>query len=119
MEKQKNPLIDEALRLVSQMRPDLKATRDLCDCGGGFVEESVFSFSKNCCLWVVILCNTGQFAFKEITPDWIKTYSNLILSSPEVFVEFDINHKICAWAVEQDKICVEEGQSLVKKTRPV
>jgi len=118
MEQQERNLLEEAKKIASQLKPGYK-TRDLLDCGSGFVEESILSFSKDSCLWVAILCVTGYFAFKEVTPQWVEAYSNLILLSPQVYVEFDINHKIIAWAVVQEKFCDDDTASVKKMVRAV
>ena len=90
---------------VANLKPDWKIKDDKCGCGHGFVDESAFTFSKCSNLWIVYLCETRDFAFKEVDCEWIESFSNLILESPQVFVEFDINHHITAWTAIQEKKC--------------
>jgi len=97
--------LEEVSEILGQLKPQLSMERGLKN-GSGRVSESFFVFNKKGrYFWIVILCGRGTFAFKHITPEWIKIYSNLILSSPIVFVEWNINHYITDWAVEQDKVC--------------
>ncbi|OPY56180.1 MAG: hypothetical protein A4E55_02201 [Pelotomaculum sp. PtaU1.Bin035] len=97
--------LEEVSEILSKLRPQFRMDRG-CKTGNGKVGESIFAFSpKGRYYWVVIVCGTGSFAYKHITPEWIEIYSNLILLSSEVFVEWNINHYITNWAVEQDKIC--------------
>lgn len=119
MEEQDMNFVDEVMKIVKDLKPDFALNRGLLDCGCGFAEESIFSFSKDCCLWIVLLCKTGNFACKPVTAQWIETFSNLILKSPRVFVEFDINHKITGWAVAQEKICCIEDSLSKKMVRAV
>lgn len=114
MENPLSNVIEEVLKIVNQLKPGLKPTRDLLDCGSGFVAQSAFSFTRDACYWVVILCD-DYFAFKEVTPEWVKAYSYVVLLSEQVFVEYDLNHKITAWAVVQEKLCDGEGMAAVKK----
>jgi len=97
--------LEEVSEILSELQPQLSMERGM-KTGSGRVSESFFVFNKKGrYFWIVILCGRRTFAFKHITPEWVKIYSNLILSSPRVFVEYNINHYITDWAVEQDKVC--------------
>lgn len=110
MEEVRMSSLEEVLKILGKLKPHFKMTRHL-ESGSGLVSESYFTFSHSeNYYWIVILCGTGTFAFKEITPEWIKFYSNLILQSPKVYVEWDINHYITDWAVGQYKVCEEETE---------
>jgi hypothetical protein len=104
LEKEKDPYVEEVFKSLSKLKPQWKLTRDIADGGSGFVSESVLTFSRSASLWIVRLYN-DNFAFKKITPEWVQTFSNLILSSPYVFVVYDIHHRILEWSVEQEKFC--------------
>jgi len=96
--------LSEVLEILGKTKSDMRLTHH-CP-GSGCASESIFSFSP--CgnyYWIVIICKSGTFAFKHITPDWLRTYSNLILSSTQVYVEWNMNHYITGWSVEQDKFC--------------
>lgn len=97
----------EVLELVSELWPDWEKETRYPACGGkGKAKESVFAFSKGCnWYWIVYLCEKCNFAFQPVTPEWIKVYADLILLSPEIDVEFDLRHRITAWAAKQDKQC--------------
>jgi len=71
--------------------------------GSGFVTDSFFVATKRGIFWIVRL-KGGNFAFMKVTPDWIKFYANIILLSPEIFVEFNKFHRIVLWVAEQDKV---------------
>jgi len=90
--------------LIRRMKPGWNTTRGFVDGGEDFVDESIFSFSHDGNFWLVITCG-GTFAWKEVSSQWVEIFSNLILQSPRVFVEFDFNHKIINWRVLQDKEC--------------
>lgn len=109
MDKEKDSYVETALKLISKLKPHWKITRDISAGGSGFVGESLFTFDKDHSFWLVWLCN-GNFAFKKVTPEWIKLYSNLVLSSSRVVVAYDMNHKIVEWSVEQEKQCPTFGQ---------
>ncbi|MDH7578707.1 MAG: hypothetical protein QHH75_13035 [Bacillota bacterium] len=74
-----------------------------CEPGKGFVTESLFVATKRAIFWVVILKH-HKFAFMRVTPEWIKAYGNIILLSPEIFVEFNRHRRIIEWTAEQDKV---------------
>ncbi|RJX23168.1 MAG: hypothetical protein C4570_00355 [Ammonifex sp.] len=93
--------VNEVLEILVKLKPQLKLTRHDSS-GSGWVSLSVFTFSRTGkYYWIVIV--DGTFAFKPITPDWIKVYANLILSSPKVYVEWNIRRQITDWAVLQEK----------------
>lgn len=92
---------EEVLQIISKLKPDLKLTR-LDRSGAGWVCLSVFAFSPTGRYYWIVIAD-GAIAFKRITVEWIKVYSNLILSSPDIYVEWDIAHKITAWAALQTK----------------
>ncbi len=96
--------LSQVLEILGKIKPESNLARH-CP-GSGCASESIFSFSH--CgnyYWIVIICDSGTFAFKHISPDWIRTYANLILSSTAVCVEWNMNHYITDWTVEQDKFC--------------
>lgn len=100
--------MDEMLKtILKKLKPQLNLDRHgHKDCGSGWVRESYFTFSH--CgkyYWIAILCAPETFAFKQITPEWVNLYSNLLLSSPEVYIEWDRCHQITDWTVKQSKVC--------------
>jgi hypothetical protein len=101
----KDVLLEDICKIANKVKPNVRMIPGCIDGGKGFVEESIFAFSKSGSFWIVVLCETGRVAFKKVTPEWIQAFSNLILSSPEVFVVFDSKHHIVEWAVAQDKTC--------------
>ncbi|MEW6172526.1 MAG: hypothetical protein AB1510_05585 [Bacillota bacterium] len=93
--------IEEILEILGKLKPKGQLARHE-KTGSGWVCESFFTFGhRGCYYWIVIV--DGTFAFKRITCEWIKLYSNLILLSPYVYVEWDICHMITDWAVLQSK----------------
>jgi hypothetical protein len=84
------------------VRPNCSFRR--CPQGGkGFVEDSLFVVKRHRIIWVVILFN-GTVATKEVSPEWLEIFSDIVTDSPSVFVEFDRCHKIIEWITHQDKV---------------
>ncbi len=67
----------------------------------GYATESLFAFGRRGYYWIVLVNNT--FAFMRVSADWIETYSNVVLESSGIFVEYCCNHRIKAWAATQAK----------------
>ncbi|AFV11282.1 hypothetical protein Tph_c10600 [Thermacetogenium phaeum DSM 12270] len=70
--------------------------------GSGYVTDSFFVATRHKIFWIVRL-QDGGFAFMKVTPEWIKFYGNILLLSPEIFVEFNRFRRIVLWIAEQDK----------------
>lgn len=110
MDEFKNPQLEEVQKILVKLKPPLKIARQPAS-GSRLVKHSFFTFSQTgYYYWIVLLCE-DTFAFKRITPYWIKTYSGLVLSSQTVYVEYDINHYITDWYVEESKICDDYRES--------
>ncbi len=95
--------------LFQEVADSVKCCRPKCDCrfhgrcGKGFIEDSLFIVKRHKIVWVVILFD-GSLAFKEVTPEWLGIFSDIITDSPSIFVEFDRCHKIVEWITHQDKV---------------
>lgn len=95
--------------LFQEVVDSVKSCRPKCDCqyhcrgGKGFIEDSLFIVRRHQIFWVVILFD-GSLAFKEVTPEWMEIFSEVITDSPSIFVEFDKCHKIVEWISHQDKV---------------
>jgi hypothetical protein len=46
----------------------------------------------------------GAIAFKEVPPEWLEIFSEIIVDSPSIFVEFNRAHRIVEWITHQDKV---------------
>lgn len=98
----------EILEYVQNLKPDWAVAQGERHKGGfGFVQESIFSFHCGRALWIVLLCDLETVAFKEVSAEWLEAVSNVVLSSPEIFVEFDRCHRIVEWAALQQKTAPE------------
>ena len=95
--------------LFQEVLDSVKCCKPNCGCrfhgrgGKGFIEDSLFIVRRHRIFWVVIL-RDGALAFKEVTPEWLEIFSDIITDSPNIFVEFDRCHKIVEWITHQDKV---------------
>lgn len=94
-------VLQEVQDSVKNVKPDC-AIRHCPQGGQGFVEDSLFVVKRHKIFWVVILFN-GAVALKEVSPDWLEIFSDIITDSPNIFVIFDKCHKIIQWITHQDK----------------
>lgn len=105
-------IVKEVLKVIKDLRPNWNVAQASSYSyghgyahGRGFVSESILAFSEHGSFWVCLICDTEDYAYKEISPGWVDYYSNLVLTAPEIWVEFDRCHRIVKWAVMQDKVC--------------
>ncbi|MHB8124420.1 MAG: hypothetical protein ACYDEJ_02045 [Desulfitobacteriaceae bacterium] len=102
MEEQVLLELQEVQDSVKCVRPDCVIRH--CPHGGkGFIEDSLFIVRRHRIIWVVILFD-GAVATKEVSPEWLEIFSDIITDSPSIFVEFDRCHKIVEWITFQDKV---------------
>lgn len=94
-------VLQEVQDSVKNVKPDY-APRHCPQGGKGFVEESFFVVKRHRIFWVVILFN-GAVAIKEVRPEWLEIFSDIITDSPNIFVVFDKCNKIVEWITHQDK----------------
>ncbi|WP_407312204.1 hypothetical protein [Desulfosporosinus sp. SB140] len=102
MNEQELDLFQEVQDSVQRCRPNC-ACRPCPQGGRGFIEDSLFIVKNHRIIWVVILFD-GAFAFKEVSPEWLEIFSEVIMDSPSIFVEFDKCHKIVEYITHQDKV---------------
>ncbi|MHB1418168.1 MAG: hypothetical protein ACYCX4_01060 [Bacillota bacterium] len=100
-----SPEMQEVLEILRKIKPNWQDDTRGFECGSSKVRESIFAFGHHFghYYWITLLYECPFIAFKQITPAWIQAYSNLILASPEVFVEYDKCRRIVEWATAQDK----------------
>lgn len=101
-------ILEDVKELIKEVKPEYNMSDASLESRrgkycSGYAYESMFAFGKHGYYWIVFLCAPGSFAYKRITADWVRYYSDLILLSPVVFVKFKCCHKIVKWAVLQDK----------------
>lgn len=96
-------MVDDVREIIDRIKSDRKQDlqAETFDCMEGFATESFFAFGRRCYYWIVFVNNT--FAFMRVSADWIEIYSNVVLESPEIFVEYHCDHRIKAWAAVQTK----------------
>lgn len=108
---------DELLIEIQGCVKQCKPKWVFCPCpqgGRGLVEDSLFIVRRHKIFWVVQLCKTGAIAFREVSPQFMDIFSEIIVGSPRIFVEFDRCHKITEWITLQDKVCCSDKLSEVK-----
>ena len=109
MEKNTNDkkVEENVLQLIEKVKPGWGVSRKPCFASCGYVADSFFSFSDEGYYWIVKLCNESEcnYAYKEVSADWIRYYAALILSSAQVFVDYNCQHLIVCWFVTQEKEC--------------
>jgi len=99
---------DELLLEIQGCVKQCKPKWVFCHCpkgGQGFIDDSLFIVRRHKIFWVVQLCKTGAIAFREVSPQFMNIFSEIIVGSPRIFVEFDRHHKIINWMTLQDKEC--------------
>lgn len=99
---------DELLLEIQGCVKQCKPKWVFCHCphgGQGFIEDSLFIVRRHKIFWVVQLCKKGTIAFREVSPQFMDIFSEIIVGSPRIFVEFDWCHKITNWITIQDKEC--------------
>lgn len=102
MNEQELELFQVVQNSVQQCKP--KCGGKICPHGGkGFIEDSLFIVKHHKIIWAVILFD-GTLAFKEVSPEWLEIFSEIVTDSPSIFVEFDRCHKIIEWVTHQDKV---------------
>lgn len=100
---------EQELELFQEVQESVKQCKPNCCCkpcpegGEGFVAESLFIVKHHRIVWAVILVD-GTVAFKEVEPEWLEIFAEVILDSPTIFVEFDCCHKIVEYVAHQDKV---------------
>lgn len=100
---------EQELELFQEVQDSVQRCKPNCGCspcpqgGQGFVEDSLFIVKHHKIIWAVILFD-GTVAFKEVTPEFLEVFSEIIADSPSIFVEFDRCHKIVEWVAHQDKV---------------
>lgn len=100
---------EQELGLFQEVQDSVKRCKPNCGCtpcpqgGRGFIEDSLFIVKHHKIIWVVILFG-GAVAFKEVSPEWMEIFSEVITDSPSIFVEFDRHHKIVEYITHQDKV---------------
>ena len=100
---------EQELELFQEVQDSVQRCKPNCDCrhcpqgGRGFIEDSLFIVRRHKIIWTVILFD-GAIAFKEVSPEWLRIFSEIIVDSPSIFVEFDRCHKIVEYVTHQDKI---------------
>ena len=100
---------EQELELFQEVQDSIQRCRPDCGCrpcpqgGRGFIEDSLFIVKNHKIIWAVILFD-GAFAFKEVSPEFLEIFSEIIADSPSIFVEFDRCHKIVEWVTHQDKV---------------
>jgi hypothetical protein len=99
-------VLQEVQDSIKNVKPDY-AIRHCPQGGRGFVEDSLFVVKRHKIFWVVILFN-GAIAIKEVSPEWLEIFSDIITDSPNIFVEFDRCNKIIEWITHQDKELPDE-----------
>ena len=106
-------LLLEIQGCVKQCKPKWVFCR--CPQGGkGLIEDSLFIVRRHKIFWVVQLCITGAIAFKEVSPQFMNIFSEVIVGSTGIFVEFDRCHRITEWITIQDKACCLDKLPLSK-----
>ncbi len=98
--------LQEVLDLVNELKPSWAMPQDAQGMhhrgGKGFVRESIFAFHKGCGLWIALLAECDVFAYKEVSPDWIHYFGDLLMDADMLFVEYDRHHRIREWAVFEE-----------------
>lgn len=100
---------EEELKLFQDVQGAAQRCKPNCGCkpcpqgGRGFIEDSLFIVRRHKIIWVVILFD-GAVAFKEVSPEWLEIFAEIIMDSPSIFVEFDRCHKIVEFITHQDKV---------------
>ncbi len=103
---------EQELELFQGVQDSVQRCKPSCGCepcphgGRGFVEDSLFIVKHHKIIWAVILFD-GTIAFKEVSPEWLEVFSEIVADSPSIFVEFDRCHKIVEYITHQDKILPE------------
>ena len=102
MDEQELELFQEVQDWVQQCKPNCSCKH--CPQGGqGFIEDSLFIVKNHKIIWAVILVN-GTVALKEVSPEWLKIFADIVSDSPSIYVVFDRCHKIVEWITRQDKV---------------
>ncbi len=104
---------DELLVEIQGCVKQCKPKWVFCHCpqgGQGLIEDSIFIVRRHKIFWVVQLCKTGAIAFREVSPQFMEIFSEVIVGSPRIFVEFDRCHRITEWITIQDKECYPDKQ---------
>jgi hypothetical protein len=99
---------DELLIEIQGCVKQCKPKWVFCPCpqgGQGLIEDSLFIVRRHKIFWVVQLCRTNAIAFREVSPQFMEIFSEIIVGSPRIFVEFDRCHRITEWIALQDKVC--------------
>ena len=99
---------DELLLEIQGCVKQCKPKWVFCPCpkgGQGLVEDSLFVVRRHKIFWVVQLCKTGVIAFREVSPQFMEIFSEVIVGATRIFVEFDRCHRIKEWITIQDKDC--------------
>jgi len=100
---------EQELELFQQIQDSVQKCKPNCGCrhypqgGKGFIEDSLFIVRQHKIIWAVILFD-GAVAFKEVSPEWLEVFSEIIVDSPSIIVEFDRCHKIVEYITHQDKV---------------
>ncbi|MDR3601832.1 MAG: hypothetical protein P4L49_15330 [Desulfosporosinus sp.] len=108
---------DELLVEIQGCVKQCKPKWVFCPCpqgGQGFIEDSLFIVRRHKIYWVVQFCKTGAIAFKEVSPQFMDIFSEIIIGSPRIYVEFDRCHRITEWITLQDKVCCLDKLPQVK-----
>ena len=99
---------DELLLEIKGCVKQCKPKWVFCHCpqgGQGLIEDSIFVVRRHKIFWVVQLCKTGAIAFREVSPQFMEIFSEVIVGATRIFVEFDRCHRIKDWITIQDKDC--------------
>lgn len=103
---------EQELELFQEVQDSVQRCKPKCGCrcfpqgGRGFIEDSLFIVKHHKIIWAVILFD-GAVAFKDVSPEWLEIFAEVIMDSPSIFVEFDRCHKIVEYVAHQDKILPE------------
>lgn len=100
---------EQELELFQEVHDSVRRCKPNCGCqqcpqgGQGDVEDSLFIVKHHKIIWSVILFD-GTVAFKEVTPEWLETFSEIVADSLSIFVVYDGCHKIVEWITRQVKV---------------
>jgi len=101
-------LDEQELVLFQEVQDSARRCKPSCGCeprphgGRGFIEDSLFIVKNHRIIWAVILFD-GAVAYKEVSPEWLEVFSEIVVDSPSIFVEFDRCHRIVEYVTHQDK----------------
>lgn len=96
-------LLKEVQEIIEKLKPEWGSGLSHCHKDSDFVRESIFVVGHCRIIWIVLLAH-GGFAYKLISAEGLELYEELILESPQIFVEFDRCFQILKFLAAQDKV---------------